>query len=201
MFELLLPYVFASMMGIAPEPVTGSVVLAQAAPETTSETMSETTSDDTLAIAFGDSEEDTGFGDEERADMITSGREPEDQTPTGKYTTALEIKAILGMTKTSWVAVRLYEGNDLVYFSHLLAWRCGLWEIRYGLNGAPADTVFEMEPCNEQFATPNVMNDMENFPLYITLPPESVESVYIEIDYDDGTTDFVRANRGDVLIP
>lgn len=188
MLEFLIPFVIGSAMGLG----DGGGTAVGAVEDIVAE----------LDVAVAESsmgeEETSSFGEVEVASEV---REPEPQIATGKYTTAVEIKAILGMTKTSWVAVRLYEGNDLVYFSHLLAWRCGLWEIRYGLNGEPANNILEMEPCNEQFAQPNAMTDPINFPIYITLPPESVESIYVEIYYDDGTTDFVRANRGDVLIP
>lgn len=128
-------------------------------------------------------------------------RAPEPQSPTGKYTTAIEVRPILGMTKSNWAAVRFYEGNDLVYFSHLFAWRCGLWEIRYGINGDPADTVMPMEPCNEDYQQPNVMIDVENFLPYVTLPGNSVETIYVEITFDDGTTDFAQFNRNEILIP
>ncbi|AKS45615.1 hypothetical protein SAMN05444287_0711 [Octadecabacter temperatus] len=139
---------------------------------------------------------DLGSGDD-----LSAAREPEPQIPTGKYTTAIEIRPILGMTKTNWVGVREYEGQDLLYFSHLMAWRCGLWDIRYGINGEPADIVVPMEPCNEEFAQPNVMVDIENYLPYVVYPVGSIESVYVEIVFDDGTTDFGQFERNEVRIP
>lgn len=133
--------------------------------------------------------------------VVTESREPEPQVPTGKYTTALEVKPILGMTKGNWVAVRNYEGQDILYFSHLLAWRCGLWDIRYGINGAPADQVLALEPCHQDMQTPNVLTDVETYPIYATLPPDSVNTVYVEITFDDGTTDFAQFNRNEIQIP
>lgn len=140
--------------------------------------------------------EDQGSGDD-----LDAAREPEPQIPTGKYTTAIEVRPILGMTKTNWIGVREYEGQDLIYFSHLMAWRCGLWDIRYGINGAPADNVVPMEPCNEEFAQPNVMVDLENYLPFVTYPLGSVESVYVEIVFDDGTSDFAQFDRAEVRIP
>ena len=139
---------------------------------------------------------DQGSGDD-----LSAAREPEPQIPTGKYTTAMEVRPILGMTKSNWVGVREYEGQDLLYFTHLMSWRCGLWDIRYGINGAPADIVVPMEPCNEEFAQPNVMVDIENYQPYVIYPVGSIESVYVEIVFDDGTTDFGQFDRNEVRIP
>ena len=176
MFDLFLPLILGAAVGIEPEtaPVEVTDVIVEEA----------------LPVL------DAGSGDD-----LSATREPEPQVPTGKYTTALEVRPILGMTKSNWVGVREYEGQDLVYFSHLLAWRCGLWDIRYGINGAPAETVVGMEPCNEEFAQPNVMVDIENFPPYAVYPLQSVESIYIEIVFDDGTTDFAQFDRNEVRIP
>ena len=137
---------------------------------------------------------------EASGDDIAS-RTPEPQIPTGKFTTAVEVKPILGMTKGNWVAVRNYNGQDLLYFSHLLAWRCGLWDVRYGINGAPADQVFPLEPCYYDLQTPNSIVDVETYLIYATLPPDSVETVYVEVTFDDGTTDFAQFNRNEIQIP
>ena len=139
---------------------------------------------------------DQGSGDD-----LDAARDPEPQIPTGKYTTAIEVRPILGMTKSNWVGVREYEGQDLLYFTHLMGWRCGLWDIRYGINGEPADNVVPMEPCNEDYAQPNAMIDVENYLPYVAFPLEAIESVYVEIVYDDGTGDFAQFDRNEVRIP
>ena len=128
-------------------------------------------------------------------------RPPEPQDSTGKFLNATEIRPILDATKGSWVAVRLYEGQDLLYFTSLLSWRCGLWEIRYGINGAPADQVLEMEPCYPDTAQPAALTDPAGFPIWVTFAPEAVQSVTVEIDYDDGTTDVATFERSGILIP
>jgi len=125
----------------------------------------------------------------------------EPQVPTGRFTTAVEVKPILGMTPQNWVAIRRYEGNDLVYFTHLLAWRCGLWDIRYSVNGDAAMQSLVMEPCHEDTAQPNALMDVVNFLPYITLPPDSVETITVELAFDDGTTDTATFSRAEVLMP
>lgn len=181
MLDFYIPFILATLIGISPAPQDTDVA---ALPSST---------DEMSAVL---EPLDPGSGDDLGAD-----REPEPQIPTGKYTTALEVRPILGMTKTNWVGVREFNDQDYVYFTHLMAWRCGLWDIRYGINGAPADIVVPMEPCNEEFAQPNVMVDIENYLPYKIYPLGSVESIYIEIVFDDGTTDFARFNRSDVRIP
>ncbi len=40
---------------------------------------------------------------------------------------------------------------DRIYFSNLLAWRCGTASIMYGLNDEPPTTLFPAEPCYREF--------------------------------------------------
>lgn len=116
------------------------------------------------------------------------------------FTTAAEVRPILEATKASWVAVREYDGNDLVYFTQALSWRCGLEAIRYGINGAPAATVLEMEPCHTDTAQPNALT-MESGTIYLTLPLQSVESVAVQLVLDDGTVIDASFDRKSVLMP
>jgi len=173
MFDLILPYLIGLALGIAPEADS-----SKAPPPVSAQ----------AAI-------DEGSGDD------PATRTPEDQTPAGQFTTAAEVKPILGMTEANWVAVRAYEGQDLVYFTHLMAWRCGLWDIHYGLNGAPADQPLALEPCHSETAQPNGMTDVISFPPYITLPLNSVESIAVTLTFDDGTEQSASFSRAQVLIP
>ncbi|MEL6570671.1 MAG: hypothetical protein AAFQ64_03375 [Pseudomonadota bacterium] len=139
--------------------------------------------------------EEVGSGD------TTAGRVPEDQTPTGQFTTAAEVKPILGMTQANWVAVRDFNGQDYLYFTHLLAWRCGLWDIRFGLNGAPADQILATEPCNVDTAQPNALADVENYLPYLVFPPGSIESVTVTVTYDDSTSETATFARTEIFMP
>ena len=128
-------------------------------------------------------------------------RAPEAQVPSGRFTTAVEVRPILDATRASWVAVREYEGRDLLYFTQILSWRCGLREVRYGLNGAPPDTPVPLEPCHEDTASPNALVDVEGFPPHVEAPLGSIQSVDVTIVYDDGSEDGAVFARTSVLMP
>lgn len=117
------------------------------------------------------------------------------------YTTAAEVKPILSMTKPNWIAVREWEGADLIYFTNALSWRCGVTEIRYGVNGAVPDQVLAMEPCYETEAAPNALKMDGGILPYITLPLGSVQTVSVLMIYDDGTEEPADYARAAVLIP
>lgn len=129
----------------------------------------------------------------------TRAWQPEPQTPTGKFTTATEVKPILTATKTSWAALREYDGKDLLYFTHLVAWRCGLHEIHYSVNGA-ALQVFEVEGCYTDTAQPNAMKLETHLP-YVSYDLGSVNSVSVTLIYDDGSTDSAEFGRKEILMP
>ncbi|UZD91522.1 hypothetical protein [Cognatishimia activa] len=129
---------------------------------------------------------------------VAQDRVAEDQTPTGKFLTASEVKPILGATKGNWIAVREWEGQDLIYFTHLLSWRCGLYEIRYAVNGG-AQQSWPVQDCDP--ATHTVGAIPEGMSIYAEWPLKSVESVTVELLYDDLSTEVATFERGAVLIP
>ena len=117
------------------------------------------------------------------------------------FTSAAEIKPILEATRNSWVAVREFDGRDLVYFTHLLAWRCGITEIRYGLNGAAAETLLPMEPCYEAEAVPNALKSDSGVEIYLNEALGSVQSVAVRLRMDDGSELAADYPRAAVLMP
>lgn len=114
------------------------------------------------------------------------------------FTTAAEVRPILAATKSNWIAVRQYDGADLLYFTNLLAWRCGLESIAYAVNGAPAETL-DIEPCHEGEAQPNAQL-VENYFPFVTLPLGSIQSVDVTITFDDGPSETVNFQRKNIEI-
>lgn len=125
-------------------------------------------------------------------------RKAEDQTPTGKFLTAGEVRPILEATKGNWIGVREFDGKDLVYFTHLVSWRCGLYEVHYAINGG------EMQPFPIPECPPDIANAMaipDDAEVYITRELGTVQSVKVELLYDDLGTDTVTYERAAVKIP
>ncbi len=123
----------------------------------------------------------------------------EPQVATGQFTTALEVRPIMNATKSSWVAVREYEGKDLLYVSHIMAWRCGLVRLRVGVNGGQLQE-WTLPPCHLGTNAPNAVTP-DDGPIYVEAPLGLIQEVAVEITYDDLETDFAVYQRPQVLMP
>lgn len=108
----------------------------------------------------------------------------EDQTPTGQLTTAGEIRQIIEMTRTNWIAVREYNGQDLLYVTHLAAWRCGMHEIRVGVNGQ-APEPWPLPECQIETAAPNAIPDDGVTMIYKGYELGAIKRIAVEILFDD----------------
>lgn len=123
----------------------------------------------------------------------------EPQIASGRFLTALEVRPILNATRGNWISVREFGGQDLLYVSHLWAWRCGLHEIRVGVNGA-APEVWDMPECRPDQPAPAAVLDGDGLP-YRSFPRRSVQLIEVHLLYDDMTTAQLRFNRAGIVIP
>ena len=89
-------------------------------------------------------------------------------------------KSILKDTMGSWIAFREYEGL-LVYFSHLVTYRCAIKSVRYGLDSAAPDTAYDMPPCDP--ANPFVLP--EDAVIFKKLP-EGTKALNLVLEFFDG---------------
>lgn len=117
------------------------------------------------------------------------------------FTTAAEVKPIIEATRANWIAVRNYDGHDLIYFTNPLSWRCGLNAIRYSVNDETDLHDLAMEPCYESEAMPNALKFDQGVLPYISLPPESVKTVHVVIVLDDGSEMPADFTRAEVMTP
>ena len=97
-----------------------------------------------------------------------------------------EQKKILDQFWTSWIAFREYNGM-LVYFTHLVAYRCAIKEVRYGFGDGPVDKVFKLPPCDA--ADPHSVPGGAT--LYMKVPPKTA-SMQVPLPYVDGTISPAR---------
>ena len=117
----------------------------------------------------------------------------EPQVPSGRFTTAVEVKPILGMTRGNWISVREFDGQDLLYVTHLWAWRCGLVELRLGINGA-APEVWPLPECHLDQGAPNGITDADGLP-FRSFELGSINQIEVQITYDDLSKEQVMFNR------
>jgi hypothetical protein len=111
------------------------------------------------------------------------------------FTTAAEVRPILDMTRSNWIAIREWEGQDLLYFTHLESWRCGMDAIVYTVNDG-LTFPYNPEPCHEGTAQPNALLAQDGHLPFLTFPLGSLQKVDIILTLDDGTQmqqDYLRA--------
>ena len=108
--------------------------------------------------------------------------------------------AILELTKANWIGVREWDGQDLLYFTHLQVYRCAMDQIRYFVNvGKPR--VREMEPCYDDLPTPYIMKAPEGHLPYDRHELNSIQTITVEITLKDGSVLKETFERGQVMIP
>jgi hypothetical protein len=98
-------------------------------------------------------------------------------------------RKILDMTATSWLSFREYNGL-LVYYTHLMSYRCAIREVRVGIDTAVPDKVLKMPPCDtrDPSAIPHDANP------YLKLAPQT-RSVSVELTYRDGSVSETKSFR------
>ncbi len=132
------------------------------------------------------------------ANLFTAGLVTCPFAATAQMVDAAQIRPILDATKYNWVAVREWEGQDLVYFTHLLTWRCGLTKIQYSINSVAVDMNWAFVPCDETSSNPMALSDEQK--IYGNFALNSVQSITVKITYDDGGQDTVTLQRAAIQI-
>ena len=98
-------------------------------------------------------------------------------------------RKILDMTATSWLSFREFNGL-LVYYSHLMSYRCAIREVRVGIDSAVPDKVLKMPPCDPR--DPSVIPH-DAVP-YLKLAPQT-KTVSVELTYRDGSVSEIKSFR------
>jgi hypothetical protein len=98
-------------------------------------------------------------------------------------------RKILDMTATSWLAFREFNGL-LVYYTHLMSYRCAIREVRVGVDSAVPDKVLKMPPCDPRDPSA-IPHDSQP---YLKLAP-ATKSVSVELTYRDGSVSEIKSFR------
>jgi hypothetical protein len=98
-------------------------------------------------------------------------------------------RKILDMTATSWLSFREFNGL-LIYYTHLMSYRCAIRDVRVGIDTAVPDKVLKMPPCNpkDPVAIPHEAQP------YLKLPA-ATKSVSVELTYRDGSVSEIKTFR------
>lgn len=96
-------------------------------------------------------------------------------------------KQILEQFWTSWIAFDASGNRGLVYFSHMLSYRCAIKAVRYGFNGGPLERSLDLPACNP--ADPYGLPD--GYLPYFKVG-EDVTSMSVQVTYADGAQSPVR---------
>lgn len=99
-----------------------------------------------------------------------------------------QVKQILNMTKDSWVAFRDFNGKQLIYFTHLESYTCGIKAVHYSINSDALDKNWKLQPCN-----PKNPNAIAKNIIYLTLPLGTAKSIAVKVTFaDSSNSEIVR---------
>lgn len=103
---------------------------------------------------------------------------------------------LLDLTKGSWAYFRDYNGRQLIYFTHLEAYRCGISQVRYSLNSDALDHEWKLRPCD-----PKAPNTITTNKPYISLPLGTASTISVQLTFKDGKkSKLVRIDMKNQLI-
>jgi hypothetical protein len=98
-------------------------------------------------------------------------------------------RKILDMTATSWLSFREFNGL-LVYYTHLMSYRCAIREIRVGIDSTVPDKVLKLPPCDPR----DPMAIPRDAQPWLKLTP-SAKFVSVELTYRDGSVSEIKSFR------
>ena len=99
-------------------------------------------------------------------------------------------KAILTRMPNTWLGFRFYEGKQLVYFSHLITYRCSIEKIEYGIDEDQPSKQFKLLPC-DPLKPHRVDYKGKMSKIFITIPKSS-EFMTVKLTFKDGTESKVN---------
>ncbi len=103
---------------------------------------------------------------------------------------------LLDLTRGSWAYFRDYNGRQLIYFTHLEVYRCGIARAQYSLNNDSLDKEWKLQPCDLKKP-----NEITTDKVYISLPLKTANSIAVRLTFKDGSlSPLVRIGSDNQLI-
>lgn len=96
-------------------------------------------------------------------------------------------KKALDLTKNGWISYRDYDGRLLVYFTHLISYRCAVKEVRYTIDNEEAWKEFPIPACDadKPFVVPT------DSKTYLSIP-KGTKYMMVQVTYQDGSKSELR---------
>jgi hypothetical protein len=102
-------------------------------------------------------------------------------------------RRMLDLTTTSWLSFRQFNGL-LLYYTHLVSYRCAIREVRIGIDTAVPNQVLKIPPCNLKDPTGDPSGISAGMPMYMKLAP-ATQFVSVELTYRDGSVSEIKSFR------
>ncbi|MEM7069308.1 MAG: caspase family protein [Pseudomonadota bacterium] len=99
-------------------------------------------------------------------------------------------KNILEQFTTGWLSYRLWDGKQLVYFTHLISYRCAIDTVHYGLDKDQPDTIFEIGECDPD--NPHAIPRSGPGSTVHADIPKTTGYISVRLSYADGTQSEVK---------
>ncbi len=119
---------------------------------------------------------------------ITQGPFPIRFEPAGAL--EREQRKLLEMTSGNWLMLRPFDNQMLLYYTLLVSYRCGIRQVRIGINSTIPDQPLALPPCDEK----DPMAIPTGILPYLKVPPATT-LVSVELTYRDGSVSEVKTFR------
>lgn len=121
--------------------------------------------------------------------------------PPSDFTTPEGAAFIHQAIKDQILSFKEEGAEDYIYFTGIIAWRCGIQEMYYGFNDDLPVNRFPLEPCNRDLRDPNASKFRDlTYPHFIQAPKGAAQTVKLRIIYEDGNSANFVAERAKNMI-
>lgn len=100
-------------------------------------------------------------------------------------------KSILERLSNGWVSYRDWNGKTLIYFTHLISYRCAIDKVEYGFNRDTPNREYKLAKCNPKDPHSVKTRSGKDTDIYKAIP-RGTRYTTIRLTYKDGTQSDVK---------